>query len=239
MAVVLMIGAGLLIRSLWTLQQVDPGFVAFGVLKAEFQLPSRRYPQDYSKFPNWPAHQTFYGDLLSRLATVAGVRDVALAAANPLDAGFTSSIRVVGREAEGRDWPEPSVRAVSESYFRTVRLPLAAGRTFVASDDARSVPVAMINEAANRRYFGGQDAIGQVVRLWGNQRTVIGIVGNERFKGLAVPAAGTVPAADAGADRECAPRANRPCSVFARVRRPARRAQPGSAACAVRRRAAH
>jgi hypothetical protein len=65
MAAVLMIGAGLLIRSLWILQQVDPGFVATGVLKAEFQLPFRRYPQDYTKFPNWPAHQRFYGELLS------------------------------------------------------------------------------------------------------------------------------------------------------------------------------
>jgi putative ABC transport system permease protein len=188
MAAMLMVCAVLLIRSLWNLQQVDPGFVPAGVLKAEFQLPARRYPQDFAKFPNWPAHNRLYEDLRSRIATLPGVRDVALAAANPLDAGFTSSIRVVGREAEGRNWPEPSVRAVSDSYFRTVRLPLLAGRLFAASDDARGGLTVLINEAANRRYFGGSGALGQLVRLWGSNREVIGIVGNERFKGLTAAA---------------------------------------------------
>jgi putative ABC transport system permease protein len=188
MAAMLMVCAALLIRSLWNLQQVDPGFVPAGVLKAEFQLPAGRYPQDFAKFPDWPAHNRFYEQLRSRIAILPGVREVALAASNPLDAGFTSSIRVVGREAEGRNWPEPSVRAVSDSYFTTVRLALVAGRSFAASDDARSAPVVLINEAANRRFFGGTGALGQLVRLWGGSRPVIGVVGNERFKGLTAAA---------------------------------------------------
>ncbi len=184
LAAMLMIGAGLLIRSLWTLQRIDPGFTADGVLKAEFQLPFRRYPMDIRKFPNYTERQRFAEELTTRVAALPGVRSVAIAAAGPMDAGFTSSIRVVGREAEGRSWPEPSIRAVSASYFETMRLPLVSGRVFTEADTAAAMPVVLINEAAHRRYFNAGPAMDQRVQLWGAQRAVVGIVGNERFKGL-------------------------------------------------------
>jgi predicted permease len=194
-----MMGAALLIRSLWSLQQVDPGFTASGVLKAEFQLPPGRYPQDTRSMPNWPERIRFADALIAGVARLPGVQSVALAAANPLEAGFTSGIRVVGREAEGRNWPEPSIRAVSPSYFGTMRLPLLTGRAFGAADDARAEPVLLINAAARQRFFGGAEANGQLVRLWGASRRVIGVVGNERFKGLteAAPPAVYLPLAQA------------------------------------------
>ena len=182
MAVMLMSGAGLLIKSLWQLQQVDPGFQAGGVLKAEFQLPESRYPQDRQAFP--VAQHRFYVELQARAAALPGVRAVAIAAANPLDAGFTSSIRVVGREGEAADWPEPSIRSVSASYFATLEVPVAGGRVFGTGDDAGAPPVIVINESARQRYFGTGSAIGQRVSLWGANRTVVGIVGNERVKGI-------------------------------------------------------
>ena len=187
MAAMLMVAAGLLVKSLWSLQQVDPGFSPAGVLKAEFQLPPSRYPSNFANWPNWPEHQRFFDEVRARLSAIPGVEAVALAGANPLDAGSTSSIRVIGREAEASDWAEPSIRTISPSYVSTVRLPMIAGRRFEASDTGASTsqPVALINEAANTRYFGGHDAIGQRIALWGANRTVIGIVGNERFKGLA------------------------------------------------------
>lgn len=186
MATTLMVGAGLLIRSLWTLQAVNPGFATAGVLKAEFQLPASRYPQNFAEFPNWPARQQFFESVGSKLAAMPGVTSVAFAAANPLDAGFTSSIRVVGRESEAANWPEPSIRPVSASYFNTMAVPVTDGRAFDATDATTSAPVLMINEAANRRFFNGMGAVGQQVFLWGVNRTVVGIAGNERFKGLAV-----------------------------------------------------
>ncbi len=186
-ATTLMIGAGLLIRSLWQLQAVDPGFASAGVLKAEFQLPTSRYPQNFAVFPNWPERQRFYAEVAGRLMAQPGVVSVALAAANPMDAGFTSSIRVVGREAEASGWPEPSIRTVSAGYFETLRVPLRDGRTFLATDVAAGDPVVVINESANSRYFSGRAALGQQITLWGTSRTVVGIVGNERFKGLAEP----------------------------------------------------
>ena len=186
MATMLLVGGGLLIRTLWSLQQVDPGFSASGVLKAEFQLPPSRYPIDFRKWPNLPERLRFFSELSSRLAAAPGVESATIAGANPLDAGFTSSIVVIGREAEARDWPEPSVRIVSPTYFQTVRLQVIDGRTFDPADVATSPSglVALINDAANRRFFGGKDAIGQRFRLWGAERRIVGIVGNERSKGL-------------------------------------------------------
>lgn len=185
MAVTLMTGAGLLIKSLWQLQRVDPGFESAGVLKAEFQLPESRYPQDRATFPNWPAQQRFYGELESRLRAIPGITGTAIAAANPLDAGFTSSISIVGREAESADFPEPSVRSVSAPYFETMKVPVTAGRVFDNTDAATSTPVIVINRSAHERFFNGGNAIGQRIGFWGTQRLVVGIVGNERFKGLA------------------------------------------------------
>lgn len=185
LATALMIGAGLLVRSLWRLQNVDPGFAAAGVLKAEFQLPVSRYPQDYSRYPDWPERQRFQTEVLSRLAALPGVESAALATANPMDAGFTSSIQVIGREAEAANWPEPSIRTVSASYFATLRVPLLEGRSFEGSDDAQSTPVVILNAAARDRFFGERNVLGAQVFLWGANRTVVGVVGNERFKGLA------------------------------------------------------
>ena len=102
-AVVLVSGAGLLIRSFWTLQRVDPGFQTAGVLKAEYQLPAARYPIDFRKWPDFKEQHAFNAALLQRAAALPGVTSAALAGNHPLDPGFTNSFTVVGREAEARD----------------------------------------------------------------------------------------------------------------------------------------
>jgi putative ABC transport system permease protein len=192
MATTLMVGAGLLIRSLWQLQGVDPGFTTAGIVKAEFQLPASRYPQDFQKFPNWPEQIRFYGEIESRLKAMPGVKSVAFASASPLDAGFTSSIRVVGREAEGASWPEPSIRQVSTNYFPTLNVPVLTGRGFDATDAATAPPVVVINKSAEERFFAGHTAIGSQIAIWGQARTVIGVMGNEHSKGLTNDAPPTV-----------------------------------------------
>ena len=188
LAVMLMVGAGLLIRSLWRLQEVDPGFASSGILKAEFQLPSTRYPQSNSNFPEWPEVRRFHAEVLQRLEKVPGVTGVTIAGNHPLDGGFTSSISVVGREAEAGDWPEPAIRRVDEGYVGTLGLPLMSGRPFTRSDDPTAPPVLLINEEARRRFFGGRDPLGQQIFLWGAARTVVGVVGDERFHGQAAAA---------------------------------------------------
>jgi putative ABC transport system permease protein len=101
-----------------------------------------------------------------------------------VNAGFTSSIAVVGREAEAGDWPEPSIRIVTSTYFGTLGVPLLSGRYLEAADAVSAPTVVVINEAARQRFFPTQDPLGQRIRLWGAERLVIGVVGNERFRGL-------------------------------------------------------
>jgi len=185
LAMMLMVGAGLLIKSLWRLQQVNPGFETAGVLKAEYQLPASRYPRDFANWPNWPEQRRFNDELQSRIAALPGVTAVTIAGAHPADAGFTSSIQVVGREAEAADWPEPSIRLVAAGYFEALGVPVSAGRRFAQADDGTAAPVIVINAAARRRFFADQEPLGQRIQLWGAARTVVGVVGDERLHGLA------------------------------------------------------
>jgi predicted permease len=184
LAVLLMVGAGLLIKSLWKLSQVDPGFHTTGVLKAEFQLSSR-YPQRMRDWPEWREIRQFNSELRRRVAALPGVTSVAIASNHPLEAGYTSSIVVVGREAEAADYPEPTIRLVDAGYFATLRVPLREGRFLRESDDLQAPPAILLNEAARRRFFAGGDPLGAQVQLWGRARTVVGVVADERFHGIA------------------------------------------------------
>ncbi len=188
LAVMLVIGAALLIQSFWRLHRVSPGFDSRGVLKAEYQLPPDRYPADFRRFPDFTEMHAFTHGLLARVERLPGVRAAALAGNHPIDPGYTNSFTVVGREAESRSFPEVSIRRVTPGYLATMGVPLVGGRSIGDSDGTAAPPVVMINEAAAKRFFGSQDPIGKQIRFWGTARTVIGIVGDERFHGLAVAA---------------------------------------------------
>ncbi|HEU5218031.1 MAG TPA: ABC transporter permease [Gemmatimonadales bacterium] len=188
LAVILMVGAGLLIKSLWRLHQVDPGFNAAGILKADFELPGSGYPQSMRNWPQWPEIRRFAAEVRQRIAALPGVTDVAMASAHPLEAGYTSSIVVVGREAEAADWPEPAIRIIDAGYLKTMRVSLVAGRAMTDADDLAAPPVIAINQAARRVFFGNQDPLGQKVQLWGQARMVVGVLADERVHGLAAAA---------------------------------------------------
>jgi putative ABC transport system permease protein len=185
LAVVLVCGAALLIRSFWTLQQVDPGFVTEGVLKAEYQLPASRYPANFRVWPDFKEQHAFNRALLARASTLPGVRAVASAGNHPLDPGFTNSFTVVGREAEAKSWPEISIRRVTPGYFSTVGLQLVRGRLLLESDTTASAPVVLLNAAAARRFFGDRNPLGAQIRFWGTARTIVGVVADEKFHGVA------------------------------------------------------
>jgi putative ABC transport system permease protein len=185
MAVVLVCGAALLIRSFWTLQRVDLGFAAESVLKAEYQLPPSRYPVDFRRWPDFAEQHAFNTALLQRAATLPGVSAAAIAGNHPLDPGYTNSFTIVGREAEARTWPEISIRRVSPSYFETVDLKVLNGRSFRDSDTTTAAPVAIINAAAARRFFQGREPLGAHISFWGASRLIVGVVADERFHGVA------------------------------------------------------
>jgi putative ABC transport system permease protein len=184
LAVVLVIGAGLLIKSFWRILQVDPGFDASGVVKAEFQLPASRYPTDFRRYPDFKEIHAFNARLLARVGALPGVESAALAANHPLDAGFTNSFVIVGREAESRDFPEISIRRVTPGYFRTLRVRLASGRLLTDGDSMTAPPVVLINDTAAARFFPGRDPLGQQIAFWGARRTIVGVLGSEKIFGV-------------------------------------------------------
>lgn len=186
LAVLLVVAAGLLIRSFWQLSSVDAGFRSAGVLKAEFQLPRSRYPVDFSVFPNFKEQHAFNAALLEKVAALPGVESVAIAGNHPLDPGFTNSFRLVGRE--GESFPEISVRRVSPGYFDTVRLGLVRGRVLSEADGTGGPMVAVINQQAADQLFAGRDPLGQHIAFWGIDRAIVGIVANEHVQGLATAA---------------------------------------------------
>jgi putative ABC transport system permease protein len=201
LAVVLVAGSALLLRSFWQILDVDPGFRAAGVVKAEYQLPASRYPVDFRQWPNLAAIHGFTTRLLDGAGALPGVEAVAVSGTHPLDPGFTNSFEVEGREAESDNWPELSIRSVTPGYFHVTGLRLVRGRLLADSDTTTGAPVMVINEAAAARFFEGREPIGARIRFWGTSRTVVGVVANEKFQGLteADPLAGYAPFAQAPA----------------------------------------
>jgi len=183
MAVVLVTAAGLLIHSLWRIERVDLGFDTSGVVKAELVLPVDRYPIGPAAGPGFAAFNRFTSVLLERVRALPAVEHAALAAQHPLDIGFTTSFKVIGREAEAADWPELSLRSITPDYFATMHVPLTRGRLPGDEDTSTSPMVVVINRTLGERFFPAGDAIGQQIRFWGLPHTIVGIVGDERSQG--------------------------------------------------------
>lgn len=154
LALMLSIGAGLLVRSLLRLQQVDPGFDPNGLLAARVSLPNARYDTGEKA-------TTFFTQLEERLRAVPGVTGVGGVSDLPLESqGYTSDFTVEGWP-EGTYGTEVTHTRVTPDYFRVMRTPLLAGRTFSSADQAKSPPVVIINEAFARKHFKGQDPVGK------------------------------------------------------------------------------
>jgi len=176
LAVALVVGAGILVRSFWELQAVDLGFGTAGILKAEYELPS-------SQYSGLPEINDFHQRFLERARQIPGVEAAAVAAQHPLDPGFTNSFTIVGREAQSRDHPEIRTRFISPGYLDVVRLPLLEGRAIEDGDLPDGPKVGVINQTAASRYFGDAGAVGQEMRFWGQTWRVVSVMGDERFRG--------------------------------------------------------
>ena len=184
-AVLLTIGAGLLVRSYSRLARLDPGFDAGNVLTLSVSLPGARYDTTEKILD-------FYGELVRRVGRVPGVTSAALVSGLPLTQDFwTSDFSVAGRPAEeyGR---EVAHRSVTPEYFRTLRVPLIAGRFFTEADSRTGEPVIVINQALAEKYFRGKDPLGEMIAfqklpdsasVW---RRVVGVVGSERQRSLSL-----------------------------------------------------
>jgi predicted permease len=183
LSVMLLVGAGLLIRSFVRLQSVDPGFRSEGTLAFSLSLPDAVYDTD-------PARHSFYERLIERLRTVPGVQ--ASAAVSDLPMG--GSMNFLTFEVAGREPPRPGqepgaqILRATPDYFRAMGVPVVRGRPFVREDRQGTSPVVVINERAAQRFFPNQDPLGERITLELNGdsvgREVVGVVGDVKQSGL-------------------------------------------------------
>jgi putative ABC transport system permease protein len=186
LSVMLLVGAGLLARTLVKLQQVDLGFDPTNVLTMEFRLPANKYTE--------PARiADFFTRAIAEIRAVPGVADAALVRAVPLSGnGDARAYAVAGSpEPEKGKAPVMQLNTISPGYFRTVRLPVVAGRDVDAHDDAGGPGVVIVNETLAKRAWPNAPAIGQRIRFVDSDRwlTVVGIARDAKHFGPADRAA--------------------------------------------------
>ena len=153
MTVVLLIGAGLMVHSLWRLERLDPGFRTHGLVTAKVDLSSSRYSNSRRVGPNRP--QEFTHELLTRLGALPGIEAAAAASSLPPTPGsLPQTFAVEGRTyRRPNELPTAALRAVTPGYFHTMGIPILRGRAFTDRDTETAPEVAIINETMVRRYF--------------------------------------------------------------------------------------
>jgi putative ABC transport system permease protein len=174
-ALTLLVGAGLLLKSFAKLQHVDPGFSPENVLTAQLSLPAARYADDASRI-------AFANRLLERLRAMAGVAVAALTTNVPFNGNVASgSYSIVGRAVlSGEAAPHGRQEIVGGDYFKAMRIPLVAGRTFTDGDTIDAPRVIVVDEYLVRKYFANRSPLGQQIQRGGPasaKYTIVGVVG--------------------------------------------------------------
>lgn len=185
LSLLLLIGAGLLVRSFDRLLRVDPGFASRDVLTMEISLPTEKYAK--------PAQQTaFFDDVLRRVSALPGVRGAAISAALPLTIKRITPVLPEGQPAVPlTERPFLDIEAVSPGWFSTLRVPLLTGRPFTLADDAQSPKVVIVNQAFARRFWPNQNPIGKTIIVGRGPAPsqVIAVSADVHNRGLALDAA--------------------------------------------------
>jgi putative ABC transport system permease protein len=179
--IVLLTGAGLLVRALWRIQQVDPGFRTAGVLTLRTTLP-------WPKYAETERRAAFYRRVLSEVRGLPGVVDAGYISGLPMV--VRGAIWSVGIEGEpGARLADHSVtlRYVTPGFFRTISVPLKKGRDVSDGDDGRAPFVAVVSESFARRHWSGEDPIGKRFNVAFFDRTIVGVVADIRTRGLESP----------------------------------------------------
>ncbi len=183
LASLLLVAAGLTLRSFQTVLQADPGFKQDGILTAYISLPSARYPDDARRV-------AAFDEIERRLATVPGVRSVGATSHLPLsDQDSRGGVVIEGREPTPDTPTRAHPRAVTVDYFKTMGMRLIEGRNFAASDTGETPFVAVINETMAKRYWPGVSPVGKRFFTAGGtiKREVIGVVSDVKHWGFDRP----------------------------------------------------
>lgn len=187
LSVMLLIGAGLLLKSLWQLERVDPGFNPANVLGMRVSVPMARYPGKRDR-------AILYQQMVDGIRAIPGVEDAAAINDLPFSGSrTTTSFDIDGLSAAPGESRDADSRVVTSSYFDVMRIPLLQGRLFAEADNRRESPrVAIINEALLRRYWRNANALGQHLLMDGQPYEIIGVVGNVKHRNLAAAGTGEI-----------------------------------------------
>lgn len=186
-SVILLVGAGLLMRSFLQVLGVDTGFHADRVLTMRISLPQERYTKPDQV-------RAFYGEVLRRIERLPGVEAAGATNALPLSGLGGSGTTTVDTQAVPPDQttPEADMRPVTPGYFQAMGIPLIRGRYFEERDSETSAPVAVIDDTFARTYWPNEDPVGKRVKLGGRQSrspwmTITGVVGHVHYRALEAP----------------------------------------------------
>jgi putative ABC transport system permease protein len=181
LSVVLLIGAGLMIRSLWKLQTIDPGFDQRNVLTLAVMVPKHQFTD--------PTQESqFFDEVLQRVRSLPGVESAGAVDNLPLLGGSNQPIAAEGHPLVAlSEQPEVSVRVATPGYIQAMRIPLLEGRNIGASDTADSAPVVVISQSMAKQLWPNQSPIGRHLKLSfypDKDREVVGVVGDVKQRGL-------------------------------------------------------
>jgi predicted permease len=197
LAIMLLVGAGMMIRSVQNLTAVDPGFDASRVLTLSAAIPRQPAPpaapaQPGVPPPPAPPFMLTSRDLLDRVRAVPGVDMVSLASDLPLNDGGGSAVFYSAEgdaTADAQTRPRAYVHRVTPQFFETLRIPFKAGRTFADSDATADSPAVIVSEGVARRFWPGQDPLGRRIKLGPPESTnpwltIGGVVADVKYRGL-------------------------------------------------------
>jgi putative ABC transport system permease protein len=181
-ALVLLTGSGLLVKSFLRLLDVAPGFDPHNLLTLKVDLPSARHSKD-------PEVIAFFADVLQRIEALPGVESASACSSLPFTGiGSGTSFTIQGRPASPENELSTDVRVIEPDYFRTMRIPLRQGRLFTRQEDARESHVVIVSEALVQKYFPNQNSLGKQITIDMKDQNVpseiVGVVGDVRHHGL-------------------------------------------------------
>lgn len=180
-SVVLLVTSGLLIRAVWRIQTTDPGFVADGVLTLQTALPLPKYEATVRR-------AQYYDHVLQEVRALPGVRDAAYATGLPMAMrGGIWPVSLKGEEVVADAANSVSLRYVTPRFFATLGIPVRRGRDVAATDKREQPLVAVVSESFVKRYWPNENPIGKRFNLASSERTVVGVVGDVRVRGLERP----------------------------------------------------
>jgi putative ABC transport system permease protein len=178
MSVILLITSGLLIRAVWRVQAIDPGFSPQNVLAFHVALPRPKYDKPLQRVQ-------FYDRVLERVRTLPGVQSAGFTSGLPMvTTGLITGVEIPGREVRPYRREGVSHRWVTSQYFTTMGIPLQRGRDVDNSDRGDRAWVAVVSASFAERYWPGQDPIGKTFKHLDEPRTVVGVVGDIKVRGL-------------------------------------------------------